>query len=180
MEKSLLKRLKNQDQDAYRELYDEYGSYALRTAFAITGNEANASDAVQETFIRIYLNISSYDGSRPFKPWMYRILINECNRLLKKNSKLAYIQDYKESSLRLSYSDSHRFEEYEQLYKGLQTLKEIHRLPLILKYLSGFSDEETAKVLEINVNTLKSRVHKGKQKLKKRMEEQSEGGKVHE
>jgi len=176
MEQALIEKIKNKDQAAFRQLYESLSDYALRTAYAITGNDANASDAVQETFIRIYYHIGSYDISKPFKPWFYRILVNECNRLMKKTMKISFLSDYLENSPDFKTNDSYRFQEYEELYKALKNLSDIHRIPIVLKYLSGFTDEESAQILEINVNTLKSRVHKAKTKLKKNLEGSLEGG----
>ena len=53
-----------------------------------------AGDAVQETFIRVYFNIDKFQIGRPFEPWLYRILVNECNRILKQGKKVTYIGDY--------------------------------------------------------------------------------------
>lgn len=88
-ESKLIKKIKKGDQQAFKRLYDSYADYALRTAFAITKNKSDASDIVQETFIKVYRNIESYDGVRPFKPWFYQILINESRRYLNRKSRQA-------------------------------------------------------------------------------------------
>lgn len=176
MDENLIERIKNNDQEAFRDLYDFFSAYALRTAYAITGNDASASDAVQEAFIRVYYHIGSYDDSKPFKPWFYRILVNECNRLMKKTAKITLLSDYIGSNSDFESRDNYKFQEYEELYNALKKLKDAQRIPIVLKYLSGFTDEETAHILDINVNTLKSRVHKGKEKLRKIIENSFEGG----
>ena len=71
------------------EFYEAYADNAIRTASAITRNREMAKDAVQETFIRVYRQINSYNPELPFDPWFYRILTNECLRLLKKESPLS-------------------------------------------------------------------------------------------
>jgi RNA polymerase sigma factor (sigma-70 family) len=52
-------------------------------ATVVTKSRANTADAVQETFIRVYDHIDRFDPAKAFKPWFYRILLNECNRLMK-------------------------------------------------------------------------------------------------
>ncbi len=178
--KELVSRIKDGDKKAFKALYDQYADYAIRVATVITRNKTYAADAVQETFIRIYKNIDSFDESKPFEPWLYRILVNECNRLLKNQSKTIAISDYIEENPLLSEEDSHRFEEYEDLYSAIQELEENNRVPIILKYLKGFSELEIADTLDLNVNTVKSRLYKGREKLRQMLEKYSEGRKLYE
>ena len=154
------------DHGAFARLYEEYADYALRCAAAITQNQALAAEAVQEAFIRVYRHFSSYDQDRPFKPWLYRILVNECHRSLKANSKTISIDAYREEGVHPSADDHYSFQEYEQLYASIQRLSDIYRLPIILKYLNDFSEKEIAEILSLNVNTVKSRLLKGRKKLR--------------
>lgn len=82
MEKKIIKRIKAGDWDAFSLLYNQYADYALRVGMAVTRSRANSADAVQETFIRVYRNIDKFDIDKPFKPWFYKILINECRRIM--------------------------------------------------------------------------------------------------
>lgn len=170
MERGILQRVKEGDQEAFELLYNKYADYALRVATAITRSEITAADAVQETFIRVYHYIVDFDLNRPFQPWLYRILINECNRLMKKKGKTVSISDYLENDMSFAKDDIHQFEEYELLYKAIGKLDDINRIPIVLKYLKGFSEAEIAEILAINQNTVKSRLYKGRQKIKKFME----------
>jgi RNA polymerase sigma-70 factor (ECF subfamily) len=72
--------------------------------------------------------------------------------------------DYDEN---FSHEDRRSFEEYEELYKAVDSLTDKLRIPVILKYLKGFKEAEIAEILDLNVNTVKSRLYKGRQKLKK-------------
>lgn len=166
MDIELLQRLKDGHDRAFEELYREYGEYALRVATAITRDETKAADAVQETFIRIFHYIGSFDINRPFEPWFYRILVNECNRTLKKDRQTLPISDYIENNPRFVTEDIHGFVEYESLYEAIGGLKDINRIPIILKYLKGFKEAEIAEVLGINQNTVKSRLSKGRRDLR--------------
>lgn len=169
MDDILLQRIRNHDKKAFEVLYDQYANYATRVAIAVTGNSAAASDAVQETFIRVYYNIDKFKADKSFEPWLYKILINECYRILKKSSKVKYISDYIETGIDISKEDDYNFEEYEELYSAIEALDSKIRIPIVLKYLKGFKESEIAEILDINVNTLKSRLLKGRQKLKKAM-----------
>ncbi len=171
MEIELLQQLKNGDFQAFEELYKKYGEYALRVATAITRNQTNAADVVQETFIRVFLYIGNFDINRPFEPWFYRILVNECNRYLKKDRQTLPISDYIENNPMFIEEDTHSFMEYEFLYEAIGKLKDINRIPIILKYLKGFKEAEIAEILGVKQNTIKSRLLKGRRELKFRLDQ---------
>lgn len=177
MEKELIKNIINGDEESFKKLYNKHIHKALRTAIAITKNKEIAKDATQEAFIRVYLYISNFDIEKPFEPWFYRILINECNRLMKKNSKIPLA--YKSLSEK-DIKDNSKTEDYSHLYEAVNSLRDIHRIPIILKYLQGFSEKEVAEILGLNLNTLKSRLFQGRKKLKKLLEFENKGGKYNE
>lgn len=154
------------NQAAFHHFYETYSEYAIRTAIAITRNQEMAKDAVQETFIRVYRQIDTYNPILPFDPWFYRILTNECMRLLKKNSLYSKFE-YPELENNHSSAPSHHVTD---LYEAIQSLDEPFRIPLILKYLKGFSEKEIAAILDLNQNTVKSRLYKGRKRLKNQLD----------
>lgn len=171
-EKDIIKQLQNGNNSAFRDLYDMYFDYAIRIAtVAMNNNTSHAADAVQETFIRVYQNINLYELGRPFLPWFYKILLNECNRILKNNSKIVSVGEIIESG---QIETDQPFVQYEDLYQAIGALDQHNRLPIVLKYLNGFKEQEIADILEVNVNTIKSRLFKGRQKLKTFLEKQKE------
>ncbi|MGG0719349.1 RNA polymerase sigma factor [Robertmurraya massiliosenegalensis] len=176
MDPSLLHGIKSGDKEAFRTLYNQQIDKALRVAILITKNQELAKEATQETFIRVYRNISSYDSSRPFDPWFYRILTNECNRIMKKESKISYQQDYLEGDVEDS---TNKTEDFSELNEAIQSLNELYRTPIILKYLKGFSEREISTVLETNQNTIKSRLHKGRTLLRNYLNDLEDRGKKH-
>lgn len=177
MEKKIIKRIKAGDWDAFSLLYNQYADYALRVGMAVTRSKANSADAVQETFIRVYRNIDKFDIDKPFKPWFYKILINECRRIMTPSPDILPMDEILENDTQLSQEDKYRFQEYEDLYKAIQELDETNRIPIILKYLQDFSEKEIAEILGLNINTVKSRLYKGRQKLKKALGD-FDGGRV--
>ncbi|MEK5040256.1 RNA polymerase sigma factor [Sporosarcina sp. FSL K6-3457] len=156
------------DKEYFRHFYEAYANYAIRTAFAITRNREMAKDAVQETFIRVYRQINSYNRELPFDPWFYRILTNECLRLLKKESPLSkFEQPDLENDPALAEQS---FDHLSDLYDTIQSLDDLHRIPLILKYIKGFTEKEIADILDLNHNTVKSRLFKGRKRLKEQLD----------
>jgi RNA polymerase sigma-70 factor (ECF subfamily) len=161
------KKIQSGNREAFRCLYDEYANYAIRTAKAITRNDELAKDAVQEAFIRVYRNISSYNPSLSFGAWFYRILVNECNRLLNKEKKLVPI-DISLAGNKTQLID-HSKESVLDLYEIIQNMADIYRIPLLLKYIKGFSEKEVAEILDLNQNTVKSRLFNGRNLLKEQL-----------
>ncbi len=163
MEKKTLQKIKEGDEEAFTDLFQNYSDYALRVATFTTKNQTMAADAVQETFIRVYRNIATYDLEKPFKPWFYRILINECYRIMKGKNETLPIEDLDSQAVQ---EDEFKFEKYEDLYSAIQSLNDLNRVPIVLKYLEDLSEKEIAEVIGINQNSVKSRLFKARQKLK--------------
>jgi len=157
-------KIQSGDKNAFRHFYEAYADYAIRTASAITRNREMAKDAVQETFIRVYRQIESYNPNFPFDPWFYRILTNECMRLLKKESSYSKFElpDLENAPSLVEES----FDSISDLYDAIQSLDDAHRIPLILKYVKEFTEKEIAEILGLNQNTVKSRLFKGRKRLK--------------
>lgn len=166
MDKKLRKKILKGDKEAFKQFYDGQIDKALRVAIAITRNKELAKEATQETFIRVFRNLSSYDPSMPFDPWFFKILTNECNRILKKESKITNLSDYLDRDLEDTSLDE---VDYTELHEAISTLDDMYRIPIILKYLKGYSEKEIAGILEANQNTIKSRLYKGRELLKKRL-----------
>lgn len=159
-----LAKIRTGDKESFRYFYEMYADAAIRTASAITRNREMAKDAVQETFVRVYRQIGSYNPELPFDPWFYRILTNECLRLLKKEAPLS---KFEHADLENDPSLAEEsFDQLSDLYDTIQSLDDVHRIPLILKYIKGFSEIEIADILSLNQNTVKSRLFKGRKRLK--------------
>ncbi|MBB6678549.1 sigma-70 family RNA polymerase sigma factor [Cohnella lubricantis] len=173
MEKQLIDQIQQGDKEAFKKLYDHYAEYALRVATAITKSSAFAADAVQETFIRVYRNIHAFERGKPFKPWFYRILINECNRFLEQKRKLIPVDFQWDQEPKLVQSDRVPIEQYEDLYEAIGKLQDLYRIPIILKYLNELTEKEIADLMDLNVNTVKSRLLKGRQLLKDELQERT-------
>lgn len=162
MEQSIISAIQNGDRQAFHELYDLYFDYAMRVATAVMKHDANAADAVQETFIRVYQYIDHYEPKKPFKPWFYRILINECKRIFARAGKVIAVEEIEE----VGTQELNPLEQFDDLYEAIQSLKDHQRIPVILKYLHGLTEKEIAATLDLNVNTVKSRLFKARSQLK--------------
>lgn len=160
----LIVNIRAGNHESFRQLYDLYADYALRTAYGITRNKADASDIVQETFIKVYRHIEKFRLDKPFKPWFYRILVNEARTFIAKKSRQPVAVEEEQTLDLLQEEESTKVDE--ELYIALEKLRESDRSILILKYITGFKEREIADMLELNVNTVKSRLHQARNRLK--------------
>lgn len=164
MDKKILKLVVTGDKEAFRLLYDEVAGKALGVAIGITRDKGLAKDAVQETFIKVYRYMERFDANRAFEPWFYQILVNECNRIMKRESRLKLVSDDGRDT---GDSEARNAAEIiEDVNEALQSLDEDCRVPMVLKYIKGFSEKEVAEALNMNQNTVKTRLFKGRERLK--------------
>ncbi|MGB5878840.1 MAG: sigma-70 family RNA polymerase sigma factor, partial [Thermoanaerobaculia bacterium] len=83
----LVERARAGDSDAFRELVDRHSRTMFKTAYRLTGNEADADDLVQEAFLRAYRKLDRFDGRSQFSTWLYRITVNCGMDLMRKKSR---------------------------------------------------------------------------------------------
>lgn len=166
-----MKRISQGDRAAFRELYDTYFDYAMRTAWLVVQHNEWAKDAVQETFLRVYRNSGQYDTQKPFKPWFYCILLRECYRVMERERKVVPLGE----QLERIPVEPQLPDQQVDIYEALQGLDDLYRIPLILKYLHDYSEKEIAEAVGVNQNTLKSRLYKGREKMRQRLGGESYG-----
>ena len=83
LERSLLRRLRDRDERAFRELIDEHRDRVFNITFRMLGNRAEAEDVAQEVFITVFKTIETFRGDSKFSTWLYRIAVNHCKNRIK-------------------------------------------------------------------------------------------------
>ena len=139
------------DTKIFEEIYRRYGDRMKSIAWNHLGNRADAEDAVQETFLKIHRAASTYTGEASFGTWMFRILVNTCNDLLRKRRRRideAPLEDEPESAERTapSIDDAKRM----TLQKLLGELTEQRRTVFTLFEIEGLSHAEIGEILGIS------------------------------
>ena len=126
---------------------------------------------MQEAFIQAFRSIGTFKDGMAFKPWFSRIVINKAKRVRQKfRVEPEYIPNSR-ANPHLAYSPEEQTlanENADRIYAAIKQLDEKHRLPIILKYLSGLTELEIAAVLSIPQSTVKSRLYVARQRLKSR------------
>ena len=133
-----------------------------RVARTMLGSEHDCADAAQQAILRAWEQLGTLRNPRYFKTWLTRILINECNAMLRQRQRLApYEPEIAESIPAPAPEDN------SDLYAALLALDEKYRLPVVLYYLEGFKTREIAALLGVPEGTVKSRLRTARELLRK-------------
>ena len=92
--KSLVKRAQRGDDQAFVELIEENKQAMYKVAVGILKNDSDAADAIQESILTCYEKLRELKKAQYFKTWLLRILINNCNQMLREQKKVVGIEDY--------------------------------------------------------------------------------------
>ena len=154
----------------------EYGNELVRLAFSYVKDTEIAKDMVQNTFIKCYKNLDSFRFDAQIKTWLYRITINECKDYLKSwNYKMVQVKSFiNETAKSISPStEKIVIDKYnnEEIKDTIFSLPKMYREVVYLYYYDSLKTEEIAKVLDIPVNTVKTRLRRAKQRLKPMIKE---------
>ncbi len=139
-----------------------------RIAYTYTKNQEIALDVVQEAITKSLGNINQLRNEEYVKSWFYRILINEAIKASKSN---IYFVEYNSVENEI-HSNSHENEVVEKLdiYKAVQRLDEKLKTVIILRFFEDLKIEEIAYITKTNLNTVKSRLYKGMEEIRKSIE----------
>lgn len=156
--KLLVKKAQRHDKDAFTELMQLYMKDMYRTAIAILMNEENAADALQDTILTCWEKLYTLKKPEFFKTWMTRILINKCYDIIRNNAVYENMEVYEEPA---------KYDEYNlELKEAYASVNERYRLPMELYYSQGFTMREIAQMLSLPLNTVKTRIARGRKELK--------------
>lgn len=176
----LIKRAQDGDVSAFESLIKIYEAKVFGIAFRMSGNRDDASDMAQEVFIKLFRNIGKFKHEAKFSTWVYRVATNTCLDELKKiKRKSAYSLDEEidteDGGIRTEIADTAPTPE-EVAESGeirgvvnvaIQRLSDEHKAVIILRDINGMSYDEIAEILKCSVGTVKSRISRGREQLRK-------------
>ena len=132
-----------------------------RVAWSILRNDADVQDALQDAVLKAWEKRDKLRDEKFFRTWITRILINACYDTQRKRRRIVSMDEIPESTVSNAPDPD--------LTLALQALPEKLRLPLVLCYSEGMSYEEAADVLRIPITTLRGRLRRGKEELRKEL-----------
>ena len=187
-EAQFIERLKRGDAAAFETLVNERSGEIYGLLYRLTENVEEARDLTQETFLRAFQSIGHFRGDADLRTWIYRIAINQARnrwrwwRRRRRDAtvsldapeigggRLGLVATLKSTTARDPEEDTLANERDRALKKALSTLKRVYREAVVLRDIEGFAYEEIATALDISVGTVKSRLARGRQELRRKLE----------
>lgn len=171
-EAELIERIKGGDADAYMELVGEYRIRLYRKATSIVGDPEEAEDVLQDALVTAYRALDRFRGESGIYTWLYRIVVNKCRDYLRsrKNVRHETFEDYQPliSDNRVSVEKKLELsDDADYLIRKINGLDDKYREILILRYYEEHSYEEIAGLIQVNIGTVKSRLFKARELLKR-------------
>jgi RNA polymerase sigma-70 factor, ECF subfamily len=171
----LVDRARNGDVTAYEELVRMYQDLAARTAYVITGQAADAQDAVQEAFVKAYYSLGRFRSGAPFRPWLLRIVANEAiNRRRSARRQVGLALRAAEGRLQDDAVPSQEGaalaqDQHRRLIGAMNQLRPEDRLVIAYRYWFELSEAEMAEALGCARGTVKSRLSRALDRLREVM-----------
>ncbi len=170
-------RCQDGDRDAFRHLVDGYQDVLYGTAYLMTGNTALSEDHVQEAFLSAWRGIRGFQIGYPVKPWLVRILINTVTAQRRRRSlpidpiDVAEAQSGAGDPAELAES----IESSQRVRQAISALSDEHNTVVTLRFFTGLTIPQVARVLGRREGTIKSRLHRALQHLRGALEESGLG-----
>ncbi|MGL5712604.1 MAG: sigma-70 family RNA polymerase sigma factor [Paraclostridium sp.] len=156
----LVKKSKKGNSLAFSTLIKHYEKDLYRVAIAITKNNEDALDCIQESILKAYTNIQNLKQDEYFKTWLIKILINQCKYVVEKNKKCVSLLN---ENVQGSYKDDSSEIEVKSIVNDLE---EDLRVLVILYYFEDIGIKDISNMLDIPEGTIKSRLSRARSKLK--------------
>ena len=162
------------DREALRVLFEQYKDRVYSVAFySFNRDGAAAEDVTQQVFLKLISRIGQFRGDSEFATWLYRLVVNTCLDERRKRKRLVSLTDLtlmkkgvREPSQNVRYAQR---ELSQHVQAAITELSPKLRLPILLKYIEGFSYEEIAQVMQCSKGTVASRLNRGHKALARRL-----------
>ncbi len=168
-EPTLVERCLKGDSRAQYELYEKYAKAMYNTCLRIVGQADEAEDVLQDTFVKAFNSLHTYNASATFGAWLKRIAINTAlNHIKRQRISLLPIEEYVLGDVMMDEFVEDEVEidlKIEQVKQALQQLPDGYRTVFSLYLLEGYDHHEIAEILEISPSTSKSQYARAKRKL---------------
>lgn len=166
------------NEDAITMLVRQYETGVFRLAFSIVGDQAEANEITQETFLAALRSLPSYQEKQSLKAWLYTIALNLSRSQLRKRKVLERLRTTLTSIFRIESQKQSLPEETilqsereAAIWKSLNELDEHHRIVVVLRYFHELPIAEISQILSVNEGTIHSRLHSAREKLRKSLKD---------
>jgi len=166
-EAELVSRLKKDEEEAFSLLFESHRLQVFRTAYLILGSKEQAEDVMQEAFYRLWTHRKSLKEG-PVLPWLLKVTTNACFSLWRRKREFPLEEELASQN---STMDPEEAVAYKEILAELNRLPKKQRAVLTLRLLLGYSEEETARILNSPEGTIRSNLFKAKENLRRKLNE---------
>ena len=184
-ERLLIRRLRDRDERAFREMVDEHRDRVYGLTFRMLGNQQEAEDVAQEVFITVFKSIESFRGDSKFSTWLYRITANHCKNRIKylarrhERNKSEFDETLGRGPAAGAIATPNRGRRPDEhlqgaqmqlvLQQAIESLDEDQRLLVVLRDIEELSYDEICEITGLAAGTVKSRIHRARAALRKKL-----------
>ncbi len=178
-DKELVTKIKNGDQNALKQLFEQYQHLVYNICYRMTGNQEEAEDITQDVFIKIFHAIGKFRGEAKFSSWIYRIAVNTCLKRERRKKLESWIsleflfqekEQFQPESPEESPDQQIEIAEKEQIVqKAIQSIPERQKTALILFRYENLSYEEIAAIMKISLSAVEALLHRAKDNLSQKL-----------
>ena len=164
---SIIRQFVDGDKSAFQILVKRHKEKVRNIIFITMNNSALVDDIAQDVFITVFRNLKHFRFESQFTTWLYRITVNRCKDYLRKMNVRKIFSPIEEGSEVSEYSSPVENNDISRIVMdAISKLPVKLRMPLILKDIEGFSYQEISETLKCEMGTVKSRIFRGREKLK--------------
>ena len=184
----LILRLRAGEEGAYEALIDRFQQPVYNLAFRLLSSPGDASDVVQEVFLKVFRNVGHFRRQSSLKTWIYRITVNEAHNqrrwFFRHRSREVGLDDETDEGCSRTVADSGRSpfdcafdrEKHVLIENALARINPLFREVVVLRDIEDMSYEEIAEVLQMSLGTVKSRIMRGREALREELTGRLEAG----
>ncbi|GBD88569.1 ECF RNA polymerase sigma-E factor [bacterium BMS3Abin03] len=164
---SLIKRFIDEDGSAFRILVQRHKEKVRNIIFMTLNSSDMIDDIAQEVFITVYKNLKNFRFESQFTTWLYRITVNKCKDYLRKKNVRKIFVPIKDAEENFQYENPVESNDISKIVmNAISKLPYKLKVPLVLKDIEGFSYQEIAETMEIEIGTVKSRIFRAREGLR--------------
>jgi RNA polymerase sigma-70 factor (ECF subfamily) len=177
-EQELIRRVQDGDEWAFGQIMGLYKDKIVNYLYQFSGDYQKAAELAQETFIRVYFKADKYRPIAPLSSWIYTIASNLAKTECRRSRKMATVSL---EDIPNNFSSGTYYEDpadpglVRNLREALDELHPRYRVPVVLKDMEGFSQEEIARIIKRPVGTVKARISRGREQLRRKLEKARDG-----
>lgn len=180
---ALVRRALAREADAFRAIIKTHNQRLYRIARGVVRNNAEAEDIVQEAYLRAFANLAAFRGDASLSTWLSRIVINEALGRLRKRERLVAMPENAEARIiRFPLNDLNPGDDPERtmaqrqilalVERATDSLPDVYRTVFVARVIEGLSIEETAELLDIRPETVKTRLHRARTLVRKALDDE--------